>query len=142
MDNAFVSAIAALTGSAIGAVSSLATTWLTQRHQDRAQLSAQQAARRERLFGDFIDQASLLFADALTHGPDDPAKLVPLYAVMNKMRLFASPPTVESANAVMQRIIDAYYAENRDVMIKPEVNGEQLDVLRTFTECCRRELWD
>ena len=58
MDAAYLSALSALSGSAIGALASLTTTWLTQRYQDRSQRIAQERARRERIFGEFIDQAS------------------------------------------------------------------------------------
>ena len=57
MEAAYLSAFSALAGSAIGATASLTTTWLTQRYQDRSQRLAQERARRERLFGEFIDQA-------------------------------------------------------------------------------------
>ena len=39
MSSAYISAIAALAGSGIGAVASLATTWLTQHAQARAALN-------------------------------------------------------------------------------------------------------
>ena len=56
MDNAYVSALAALAGSAIGAIASFATTWLTQHGQARAQRVAQAIARREHLYSEFIDE--------------------------------------------------------------------------------------
>jgi hypothetical protein len=65
MDNAYISAIAALAGSGIGAVASFATTWLTQDAQVRAQRFAQAMTRRERLYGEFIEEASKLFTWAL-----------------------------------------------------------------------------
>jgi hypothetical protein len=65
MNPATLSALAALLGSAIGALASLATTWLTQHYQDRVQRRAQEIARRERMFCEFITQASKLYADAL-----------------------------------------------------------------------------
>jgi hypothetical protein len=72
MSDAYISALAALAGSGIGALASIGTTWLTQRHQDRSQRLAQKSARLEQVFGEFIDQASRLFADALTHQLDAP----------------------------------------------------------------------
>jgi hypothetical protein len=42
------------------------------------------------VFGEFIDRASRLFADALTHQLDDPSKPAPLYEGMGKVRLHAS----------------------------------------------------
>ena len=85
-----MSAISALAGSAIGGVASIATTWLTQHSQDRSQRHAQSVSRRERLYGDFIDEASTLFIDALTHDQIDPSKFVQIYALIRKLRLFAA----------------------------------------------------
>ena len=66
MNNAYMSAIAALAGSAVGALASLATTWLTLPSHERADRFAQAITRREHLYGEFIEEASKLFADALT----------------------------------------------------------------------------
>ena len=63
MNNAYISALAALAGSGIGALASAGTTWLTQRHQDRSHRLAQIRARLEQVFGEFIDQASRVFAE-------------------------------------------------------------------------------
>ncbi len=107
MDAAYLTALSAIAGAAIGATASLGTTWLTQRYQDRSQRLAQERARRERLFGEFIDQASQLYADALSHTAlEDPARLVPLYATIGKLRLFASERTIAAADAVMGRIVE------------------------------------
>jgi hypothetical protein len=73
-ESAYISAIAALFGSAIGALASLATSW----------------TRRERIFLEFIDLASKAFADALLQTSiQDPSKVILLYATMGKLRLFA-----------------------------------------------------
>jgi hypothetical protein len=140
MNAAYLSAFSALLGSAIGALASLATTWLTQRYQDRMQRAAQESARRERLFGQFIDVASELFADALTHTLDDASKLVPLYAIASKLRLFASKATIESANAVLDHVMATYYQPNLD--LKKQVSVEEVDLLRDFAAACRAELRD
>ena len=81
MNPAVLSALSALAGSAIGALASLVTAWITQQHQDRFQRRSQEYSRREHLFGEFIVQASKLYADSLTHNKVDPSTLVPLYAV-------------------------------------------------------------
>jgi hypothetical protein len=143
MEAAYLSAFSALAGSAIGALASLGTTWLTQRHQDRSQRLAQESARRERIFGEFIDQASQLYADALSHTSlEDPARLVPLYATIGKLRLFASARTVTAADAVMERIVETYYLPNLDCTARPspQVQVGDFDILRDFTEACRAEL--
>jgi hypothetical protein len=143
MDTAYLSALSALAGSAIGALASLGTTWLNQRYQDRSQRMAQERARRERIFGEFLDQASQLYADALSHtSPEDPARLVPLYATIGKLRLFASARTVAAADAVMERIVETYYLPNLDFTARPspQVQVGDFDILRDFTEACRAEL--
>jgi hypothetical protein len=91
---AYISAFSALTGSAIGGVASIATTWLTQHSQDRSQRHAQSVGRRERLYGDFVDEASVLYIDAMTHDQFDPSKFVQIYATVAKLRLFASTDVV------------------------------------------------
>lgn len=90
MDAAYNSALSALADSAIGAMASFATTWLTQHSQERATLLMQDRARREVFFGEFIRKEATLFGDASRHNLDDPAKLVNLYAIVNKIRLFGS----------------------------------------------------
>lgn len=141
MEAAYLSAFSALAGSAIGALASLGTTWLTQRYQERSQRLAQETARRERIFGECIDQASQLYADALSHTPlEDPARLVPLYATIGKLRLFASARTIAAADAVMARIVETYYLPNMDFKAQSSRQVSDFDILRDFTEACRAEL--
>jgi hypothetical protein len=108
MNNAYIPALAALAGSAIGALASFATTWLTQHSQERAQRYAQAMTLREQLYGGFIEEASKLFTDALTHELGDPSKFVALYALVAKLRLFASPGVIANAEQVMRRIVETY----------------------------------
>jgi hypothetical protein len=140
MNDAYISALAALAGSGIGALASVGTTWVTQRYQDRSKRLAQKSARLEQLFGEFIDQASRVFADALTHQLDDLSKLVPLYATMGKLRLYASNETVVCADRVMSRILDAYYSPNINFETQRIRRAENYDVLRAFIEACQTEL--
>jgi len=140
MDNAYMSAVAALAGSAIGALASFTTTWLTQHAQERAQRFAQAMARRERLYGEFIEEASKLFTDALTHELEDPSKFVRLYALVGKLRLFASANVISKAEEVMRRIIETYDLPNK-VFRNPEERQEHdVDVLRALSEACREDL--
>ena len=140
MNPAYISALSALFGSMIGAFASLATTWLTQRHQDETRRRAQQNVRRERVFVEFIDLSSKAFVDALQQTSIGDAKCVmSLYATMGKLRLFASNRTIEAAERVMDRIIETYYSPKIDTQARPELDRKS-DVLREFAECCRAEL--
>jgi len=140
MDNAYVSAVAALAGSAIGAIASFATTWLTQHGQARAQRVAQAMARREHLYGEFIDEASKLFTDALSHELDDPSKFIRLYALTGKLRLFASANVVSKAEKVMRHIVEIYDRPNLDFRNPESRRADEVDVLRAFSEACREDL--
>jgi hypothetical protein len=86
MDNAYMSAIAAHAGSAIGGLATISATWLTHHAQTRAQRVAQATARQEHLYGEFIDEAAKLVTDALTHELDDPSKLVHLFGRVARNR--------------------------------------------------------
>jgi hypothetical protein len=140
MNSAYISAIAALAGSGIGAVASFATTWLTQDAQERTRRVAQRVTRREHLYGEFIEEASRLFTDALTHELDDPSKFVRLYAMVGRLRLLAPANVIASAEQVMQYIVETYYLPNRDFSNPEEKPREDIDMLRAFSEACRQDL--
>ena len=140
LEPATISALSALAGSGIGAMASVTTTWLTQHFQGRAQRLSQEGSRRERLFSEFVDQASQNYADGIVHEQlDEPTKLVPLYATINKLRLFATPDTIRAAEAVLEGIVDTYHAPPSTLKDKSSsVAGH--DILRPFAEACRGEL--
>ena len=70
---------------------------------------------------------------------EDPSRLIPLYATMGKLRLFASVRTVEAAEQVMNRLVATYYTPKLDFHARPEVD-QSIDILREFAESCRVEL--
>ncbi|MFE1599441.1 hypothetical protein [Methylobacterium sp. ID0610] len=141
MDAGYVSALAALAGSAIGALASFASTWMTQHAQQRATQLVQDRARREALYGEFIREASKLFADAFRNELDDPAKLVNLYAIVNTIRLFGDPCTLDEAERVMHRIGETYFSPNKDLSAFADIrHAGELDPLCAFSNACRTEL--
>jgi hypothetical protein len=140
MNVAYLSALSALAGSALGGMASIVTTWLNQHSQDRSQRHAQSVARRERLYGDFIDEASALRVDALTHDRVDPSKFVQIYATVGKIRLFASSDVVSKADKVMRDIGEIYYLPKRDYANRDAALTGELNVLQAFSEACRDDL--
>ena len=141
MNDAYLSAFAALAGSAVGALSSVATTWLTLSVQSRRERYAREVARTEHVSGQFIEEASRLFSDALTHELDDASKLVNVYAIVSKLRLFASPLVLSTAEQVMDRIIQLYQSPEKNLHEVLKVGRMvELDILRRFSEACRKDL--
>jgi hypothetical protein len=141
MDAAYISALSALAGSAIGALSSLATTWLAQNAQNRLAYLNQRRAKREALYSEFIDEASRLFTDALSHEMEDLSKVVHLYSIRHKIKLFAPQEIVDRSREVVDAIIAAYYAPSRKFTRAEEIIGHnELDVLGAFSDSCRADL--
>ena len=141
MDTAYASALAALAGSAIGGLTSLTASWLTQRVQFTAQQRAAQLARREELYRNFIEEASKWYADAYEHDTPKVSNLVGLYAMVSRMRVLSKPSVVEHADNVVRAIIKAYLSPNKTFRDIGEVIDDQaMNPLRDFSSACRDEL--
>jgi hypothetical protein len=141
MNAAYVSALAALAGTAIGGVTSFATSWMTQQAQTRAQRLAAEKAKREDLFGRFLDEAAKLYADALQNKREDAAAMMVIYGLANRIRLTSSARVVKSADTVTRIIMDAYLAPNLSLEEVRETRVDRhVDPLRDFAEAAREEL--
>jgi len=138
MNNAYMSAIAALAGSAVGALASFATTWLTLHSHERAERFAM--TRREHLYGEFIEEASKLSTDAIIHQLDEPSKFVRLYALVGNLRLCASPEVIVKAEEVMRLILEISNRPNIDFRNLAAREENETDLLREFSEACREDL--
>jgi hypothetical protein len=113
MDSTYLPAVAALAGSAIGGVTSFASAWLTQNPRDRARRLSQEKARRQKLYKQFIDEASKLYADAVVHDQVEVSAPVGIYALVSRMRVLSSSVVIEKAEVVNRPIIDTYFEPNR-----------------------------
>jgi hypothetical protein len=100
MDTAYISALAALAGTAIGGLTSFATSWMTQQAQSRTQRMAAEKDKREALFGRFLEEAAKLYTDALQNKREDAASLMVIYGLANRIRLTSSTRVVECADTV------------------------------------------
>ncbi len=145
MEPGYFSAFAALAGSAIGGLTTLAASWLTQREQQRIQRLAHDIDRREELYKHFIEEASKVFIDAIEREPadaPDASRLVGLYALISRMRVLSSPRIVELADSVVRSIIDTYLGPKMTFREISETlkTSSFVDPLRDFSEACREEL--
>jgi hypothetical protein len=141
MNPSYLPAFAALAGSAIGGMTSFASAWLTQHRQDRANRLQGEKTRRQKLYKQFIDEASRLYADALAHDQAEVSALVGIYALIGRMRVLSSPAVVDAAETVVRMIIDTYFLPNKTFLqVREMVNSHSLDPLRAFAELCRAEL--
>ena len=145
MDTAYLSALAALTGTAVGGLTSFFSTWLAQNAQFKAQLFLHDKGRRQEVYRDFVDEASHLYIDALTNDQPNLSKTITLYALVSQMRFISSPKVIEEAERVARLILETYpkpnktFSELRD-MAHDMAHERSLDPLRRFAESCREEL--
>jgi hypothetical protein len=141
MDSAYVPALAAFGGSAVGGLTSLAATWVTQRRKDSARRLTQERTRRQKLYKQFIDEASKLYADALVHDKSEVSALVDMYALIGRMRVLSSDAVIAKAEAVARMIIDTYFSPNKTFPeLRQLMDSHPMDPLREFSEVCRGEL--
>ena len=142
MNPAILSATAALVGSLVGGVSTLAAYWLTQRVQIRAQVLMKRHAEREALYAEFIVEASKRFADAWSHQAESPEVVAGLYSAIERMRLTSSDTVIVAAEGVMFDILEAYAQPDKSFDdLRRSIRGDQFpNKLRVFSEACKNEL--
>jgi hypothetical protein len=140
MDASAITALAALCGAAIGGLTSVCASLLTQRMQVRAQWLVRELDRRQGLYKEFIEEASRCYVHALQHGEPDIAGLVSLYAKLGRMRLLSSPSVLTSAEEIERKIIDTYLAPDKSFLeLREMINSSSFDLLRDFSIACRTE---
>jgi hypothetical protein len=145
MDSTSISALSVLGGSLVGALTSLASTWLTQQHQDRRELLGEQLADRETLYACFISEASRALIDSLDHSLDNIGGLSPLYALFGRIRLSSSEPVVIVGEKVIKEIVAGYFRPNLTKAEFHEIafggqDQRRSDPLAEFSMVCRDEL--
>jgi hypothetical protein len=141
MNTAYIPAFAALAGSAVGGLTSFASAWLTQHHQNRAKRLSGEKASRQKLYKQFIDEASKLYADALVHDQAEVSALVSVYALVSRMRVVSSSAVIEKAETVVLLIIDTYSVPNKTFSdLRDLMSSHAVNPLRAFSEECRAEL--
>jgi hypothetical protein len=102
---------------------------------------AQEKTRKQKLYKQFIDEASKLYADALVHDKSEVSALVDMYALIGRMRILSSDAVIAKAEAVARMIIDTYFSPNKTFPeLRQLMDGHPMDPLREFSEACRKEL--
>ena len=136
--------VSALLGALIGGTTSLFAAVYSQRVQDRLQRIANEVAKRETVYSDFIMTASNMLLNAFIK---DEISLdgseQQLIGLTNRMRLFATPDVVSGAETVLRELTE--------IALRPSVELRQLamdavskrldpDPLVAFSDVCRADL--
>jgi len=140
MDSSVITALAALTGAAIGGFTSVVASWLTQHAQAKAQRLAQNQLRRQDIYEKFIKNAAKLYIHALQNDKAEVSDLMELYADLSRMRTLSSANVVDRADQIVKKIINAYLEPNKTFPeLREMANSGLIDPLRDFSEACRAE---
>lgn len=144
IDPALLTSLSALMGALIGGGASAFATVYAQRHQNRLQRAAAEIAKREAVYAEFVMDASNLLLRAYTQDDlvltGDEQRLMGL---TNRMRFFAPPEIIGTAEAVLKAIVQ--------IALEPSVELRQLakqalsksvdpDPLLKFSQLCRADL--
>lgn len=140
MNNVVVSALAAVAGSAVGALAPVFSNIVVQKYAAQRELIAKEISQKESLYADFIREASALYAKAFTQSLDNFQELVSLSALESRIRLSSSAEVTEAAEDLLKGIIVQFG--------KPNISAEELRSmlissarpLSHFSDICRREL--
>ena len=134
-------ALSALAGTAIGALSSLATNWLTTGAQARAARLAAERAKREEVYGRFMDELATLYAAALKSEGVDYDRLTSAFALTGRIALHASAPVSLAAEAALRCVVDLALGPKRTgEEMRAMMDQDEANVIRAFAQTARDEL--
>ncbi|SRR5258708_29859243 len=140
MNTSIISALAALVGAAIGGLTSVLATWLTQCTQVRAEWQAHGRIRRQELYREFIEEATKCYVDALQHNEPDLAALGNFYAKISRMRVQSSREVADDADVIGRKIVDTYLAPDETFLeIREMLADGSIDILGKFGDVWRGE---
>jgi hypothetical protein len=140
----FLTQASGLLGALIGGGASLAVAVYNQRAEERLQRVANEIARRETVYADFLESASKILLNAYTHdGVELGADEQHLIGLINRMRLFAPPQVVCGAEAVVRALVEVSLqpsVELRQLAALSLVDSPEPDPFRRFSVTCRADL--
>jgi hypothetical protein len=141
MDTAIISALAGIFGSLSGGSASVATTWIAQNTRNKREAVQAELAKREALYGEFINERSKRVMDSFERNLDKPEMLLSTYALLNRIRLCASDAVLTPAVECVRFIVEQYFSPNVSIEeFHQRVRNGHIDPLKAFSETCRREL--
>jgi hypothetical protein len=141
MNGAEISAIAALSGSALGGLTPIIGNYLVQRGMTEREMLERELGARQSLYSNFIQFAIKIYVDATTKELERADDLVALYALISRIRLIASTPVIEAAEEFAANVTKRYgekaisFEDLKNTTLSPHI-----DPLNEFSSRCRDEL--
>src|SRR5258707_11620265 len=133
MDSTLTSVLAALGGSIIGASTPVLSNFVLQRSLTQRELTNREIVQREELYSEFIRQGTACYAKALSQSLENIDEIVAMYALVNRIRLFASGGVLEAAEACVKKLVEKYGEKNINIdKIKSVAMEPHADPLNDF----------
>ena len=143
MDSTPTSVLAALSGSIVGASTPVISNFVLQRSVAQRELTNREIAQREELYSEFIRQGTACYAKALSQSLENIDEIVAMYALVNRIRLFASRSVLDSIEAFVKKLVATYGEKNMTIeQIKSVALEQHADPMNDFALKCRSELRD
>ena len=95
-------------GTVVGVGATVAIAWINQKTLNRRELLREEIRSREALYGEFISECARLLVDAFQNSIEKPETLLPAYALLNRVRLYASREVLAAGEKLLGRITDQY----------------------------------
>src|SRR5258708_20318822 len=141
MDSTLTSVLAALSGSVIGASTPVLSNFVLERSVAQRELTNRGSAQREELYSEFIRQGTGCYAKALSQSLESIDEIVAMYALVNRIRLFASSSVLEAAEAFVKKLVAKYGEKNMTIdQIESVALEAHVNPLNDFALKCRSEL--
>jgi hypothetical protein len=141
MDNTLTSIMAALGGSIIGASTPVVSNFVLQRSVTQREMTNREIAQRVELYSEFIRQGTSCYAKALSQSLESLDEIVAMYAMVNRIRLFASDSVLEAAETFVKKLVERFGENNLSLdEIKAVALEQHVDPLNDFALKCRLEL--
>ena len=141
MDMTSVTALSGVLGTLVGVSATGAVAWINQKTLHRRELVRDDMRMRQELYGEFLTECARLLVDAFQHTLEKPETFVPVYGLINRIRLCATKPVLTEAERLVGRITDQYFSNNLTVQeVRQLTRSGEGDALKEFGEACRAEL--
>ena len=141
MDNTLTGIMAALGGSIIGASTPVVSNFVLQRSVTQREMTNREIAQRVELYSEFIRQGTSCYAKALSQSLESLDEIVAMYAMVNRIRLFASDSVLEAAETFVKKLVERFGENNMSLdEIKAVALEQHVDPLNDFALKCRLEL--
>jgi hypothetical protein len=141
MDSTLTSVLAVLGGSVVGASTPILSNFVLQRSLTRRELTNREIAQREELYAEFIRQGTACYAKALSQSLEKMDDLVAMYALVDRIRLFASESVLEAAEEFVRKLISKYGEHHMSIEeLETAALEQHANPLSAFALKCRLEL--